>query len=73
MRRVFREDRAAVSDDVEHAALAADDLDVDPQFPRDYGRQPGSLWEVVSADAVSNLNLHDSFHHTVRSTADRRP
>jgi hypothetical protein len=65
--RVFRENRTAVSDDVEHATLAADDLGVNAQLPRDGGRQPGGLRQVVSADAVANPNLHDSFHHTVRS------
>jgi hypothetical protein len=55
---VLGEDDLAVDADVEDAAIAAGQLRVDAQLALDRGRQTGGPWEVVSARAVGDRQLH---------------
>ena len=55
---VLRKDLHAVDGDVEHTALAGDDLRVDAEFALDDGRQTGGLRTVVSTDTIRNGDVH---------------
>ena len=58
MRLVLREDFLSVDDDVEHAAVARDDLGLQPELTLNRGRQTGGLWLVVSTDAIGDGDVH---------------
>lgn len=53
-------DDVAINGDVEHAPAAGNDLRLEAKLPRDHGRQTGSLWTVVSTDAIRNGDSHDT-------------
>jgi hypothetical protein len=57
-RLVLREDQLAVEDDVEDAAVAANQLGDDAGLPFDLGRQTGGPGEIVSTSAVGEGDLH---------------
>jgi hypothetical protein len=59
VRRVLREDHAAVGDDVEHASLPLNQFRFDAERRGERSRQPGGLWTVVSTNAKADLNGHD--------------
>ena len=58
MRLVLREDLLPVGDDVEDAAVAGNDLGLQPELTLDRGRQTGGLWPVVSTDAIRDGDVH---------------
>jgi GNAT superfamily N-acetyltransferase len=58
MRLVLREDLVPVDDDVEHAAVAGNDLRCHSKLTLDRSRQTGGLGPVVSTDAIRNGDVH---------------
>ena len=58
MRLVLREDRLALDHDVEHAALAGDNLGVHSELTLDRRRQTGGVWAVVSTNAIGDGDVH---------------
>jgi hypothetical protein len=55
---VLGEDQPAVGDDVEDAAIALQELRLDAERLPDVGRQTGGPWQIVSAYAVLDGDLH---------------
>ena len=58
MRLVLRENLLPVDDNVEDAAVAGDDLGLQPELTLNRGRQTGGLWLVVSTDAIGDGDVH---------------
>ena len=58
MRLVLREDLLSVDLDVEDAALAGDDLGLQPELALNRGRQTGGLWPIVSTNAIGDGDVH---------------
>ena len=59
-RVMLREHDTAVDDDIENAAMALFEFDIDAELVADFGRQTGGLGQVASSDAIDDRNLHGS-------------
>lgn len=57
---MLREHELAVGDDIENAAMAFHEFDVEAELVADFGRQTGGLRQVASSDAIGDRNLHGS-------------
>jgi len=55
---VFRENKAAIGDDIEDAAGALDEFRLDAEFFENFSRQTGGLRQVVSGGAVFDRDVH---------------
>jgi hypothetical protein len=55
---MLREDKVPISDDVEDAVVAFDQLGFNSQFLRQPGPQTGGTRKVVSADAIRDRDVH---------------
>jgi hypothetical protein len=55
---ILREYQSAIGDNVEDADRARGELGLHPELFRDFGRQTGSLRQIVSAAAVSDGDAH---------------
>ena len=51
---VLREDELFIHDNIKDAVAALDQLRFDAELVRDFGRQTGGLWEIVSGYAIGN-------------------
>lgn len=72
MRGMFREDEAAVGDDVEDTALARNEVGINAEFSRNRGRQPDGLRTIVSTNAVADTQIHVFDHSLTASSSIRR-
>jgi len=59
--RLLGEDQLAVEDDLELSTHSLDEYDVDLAVLLDLGRQTGGPREIVSRDAVGDLDLLHGF------------
>jgi len=64
---VLREYERAVDGDVEHTAIALDELRLHAQLTQQPGPQTGGPWQVVSPAAIRNGDPHGVFSHCTRS------